>query len=338
MGMNDNVDLRIRNNVRGLAPALPERGKIKIGEKGEARPASGGGTFQLPKKLDHFLVTTLERDPKTNNYCRDEEIHKKLGAKPREIPVRLVYNDISLNFQSWYGSFKGKTAWCRGDGEIAERLKDIKNAKAGREEIPCPCHLLDSDYAGTDKCKPHGKLSVVIEGAQAVGGVWTLRTTSWNTIQGILSSLTFFKSITGGRLANIPFALTLSKKTTVNPVDGSSVEIWIVGLEYRGGVEHLQAQTIKLIEADQGYYARMGLLEDQVKRQATTLLKESESELAEIADEFHPDAVVASTEPSSKEPKPPEINKEETSNASSQQAPAAKANGSAPTINVDEAF
>src|SRR4051812_12962875 len=42
--------------VRNLRPGLPERGKIKIGVKGEVRKSKGGNEFQPPQKLDHFVI------------------------------------------------------------------------------------------------------------------------------------------------------------------------------------------------------------------------------------------------------------------------------------------
>ena len=48
-------------SIKNLCPGLVERGKIKIGMKGETRRSQSGGTYQLPVKLNHFLITTMER-------------------------------------------------------------------------------------------------------------------------------------------------------------------------------------------------------------------------------------------------------------------------------------
>ncbi len=61
--------------IKGLSPGLPERGKIKIGYKGKTITSAKGNEFQPPKKLDHFFVTTLERD-KDGNFKHDKAIHK----------------------------------------------------------------------------------------------------------------------------------------------------------------------------------------------------------------------------------------------------------------------
>lgn len=47
--------------IKGLIPQLAERGKVKIGEKGEMKTSQGGKQFAQPKKLDHFVITTMQR-------------------------------------------------------------------------------------------------------------------------------------------------------------------------------------------------------------------------------------------------------------------------------------
>jgi hypothetical protein len=84
--------------IKGLAPGLPEIGRVKVGRKGKMIKSSGGKQFQMPERLDHFLITTLERGI-DGNFTLDEAAHKTLGPKPKEIPVSLLYNDPELNFQ-----------------------------------------------------------------------------------------------------------------------------------------------------------------------------------------------------------------------------------------------
>ncbi len=104
--------------------------------------------------------------------------------------------------------------------------------------VQCPCERLNQDYKGDTRCRIAGVLSVVIRGAETVGGVWKFRTTSWNSCQSILSSLTLIKGITSGRLAGVPLMLTLSPKTGTTP-KGESVKIYIVSIEYKGTPEEL---------------------------------------------------------------------------------------------------
>ena len=105
-----------------LRPTLPEFGKIKIGGKGETRKTSNGKEFQIPVKFDYFVITTLQRD-ETGNFIKDEVLHKALSEKYgtehfTRIPIRLLYNDPSMNFPSRLVCYKGKSAVCSGDGSV----------------------------------------------------------------------------------------------------------------------------------------------------------------------------------------------------------------------------
>ncbi len=220
--------------IKGLSPTLPERGKIKIGAKGPVRKSAQGNEFQPPQKLDHFVITTIERGP-DGNFVRDAAIHKMYGDKPTEIPVRLIYDDPALNFPTRYAAFKGRTLWCAGDGEKARRLGE----DAKHHEVSCPCPRQAPGYNGTDKCKMNGMLSVLIDGAGGVGGVWKFRTTSYNSVVGLLSSMAFIRGITGGPLANIPLFLVVRPKQATAP-DGKQQTVYIVSLEFRGDLDELR--------------------------------------------------------------------------------------------------
>lgn len=246
--------------VKNLRPGLPERGKIKIGIKGEARKSKGGTEFQPPQKLDHFVVTTLRRGP-DGNFVRDEALHRAFGDKPTELPVRLLYNDPWLNFQTSYAAFRGKMRWCSGDGETAQRM--VAQGKVA--VVDCPCERLDFGYSEPDKCKINGTLSVVVDGAEVIGGVWKLRTTSINTCQGIASSLAMISGMTGGILAGIPLTLTLQPKTATTP-EGAMSTVYVVGMEYRGSADQLREIALRQAMADASYGERMRRLEDDARR------------------------------------------------------------------------
>ena len=183
--------------IKGLTPGLPERGKIKIGKKGDSRKSKSGDEYQLPVKLDHFVVTTLERGP-DNNFVRDEAVHAVIGEAPTTIPVRLLFHDPELNFQSRLACFKKRTLWCTGDGQVAQRLDENNQ----RQPVPCPCERSAPDYQGKEVCKVAGMLSVLIDAAPAIGGVWKFRTTSYNTVVGMMSGLALIHKITGGVLVS----------------------------------------------------------------------------------------------------------------------------------------
>lgn len=273
--------------IKNLSPMLPERGKIKIGGKGASRPTQNGGEFQLPVKYDHFVVTTMQRG-QDNNFIPDAEIMGRLGEKPKRIPVTLLYDDEALNFQTRYAAFKGRVLWCSGDGEVAQRLK---GEGPDRAEIPCPCERADPAYTGKDKCKINGNLSVLINGAGAVGGVWKFRTTSYNSVVGIMSSMALMKRATGGPLAGIPLELVVAPKTAVSPTEGKAQTVYIVGLEFPGDMTELRKVGYHVALERATHSHRIGHIEEQAR---LALAAPTDGQIfpgedpAEVAAEFYP--------------------------------------------------
>lgn len=274
--------------IKGLSPGLTERGKIKVGLKGRAVTSARGTTFNPPVKLDHFLVTTLFRGV-DGNYEIDREVHRIYGDKPRALPVRLLFDEIDLNFQCRYACFRGRSLWCTGDGETASRMV---NQNGAREEVECPCGRQLPEYTGEDRCKINARLSVLIEGTERVGGVHVLRSTSYNTTVGILSSLTLIKRITGGPLAGLPLELTLNPKTVITP-DGKTQNVWIVGVEFKGSIEQLQQIGFDQAKRDAIHYARI----ERIEQEARLLLAHDplalKGEADDVVDEFYPDQAEA---------------------------------------------
>jgi hypothetical protein len=272
--------------IKGLSPNLPERGKIKIGMKGRAIQSQRGREFQPPQKLDHFIVTTIERGP-DGNFKRDEAVHKELGDKPKELPVRLLYDDPTLNFPTRYAAFKGRTLWCSGDGETAMRLRPDGKA---HESCPCPCGRQEPSYRGDDKCKMNGSLSVLLDGAGGVGGVWKFRTTSYNTIVGLMSSMAFLKGVTGGVLANIPLKLTVRPKQATAP-DGAQQTIYVVGLEFAGNISDLQRTGHEIALERAKTHVSIQNIEEEARRMLLgppTDVPLPGDDPEDIVDEFYP--------------------------------------------------
>lgn len=272
----------LRSNVTGIVPGLVERGKIKIGEKGQKKTSTKGTEYQPPKKLEYFRVTTLERGA-DDNFLTDETIHKAIGAKPTEIPIILMFDEIDRNFNTRFVCYSGKTRWCHGDGENALR---IVNQDGDLGAVSCPCNRLDPASEANSRCKIAGVLSVVIRGAETVGGVWKLRTTSWNTCQAILSSLTLIKGITGGRLAGIPLTLTLTPKTGTTP-KGESVKVFVVSIEYKGPAEQLLEEGYQKLLQNATFAARMKMVDREAARLLSADLPAAED--ADFVEEFVPE-------------------------------------------------
>jgi hypothetical protein len=280
--------------IKNLVPRLAERGKIKIGEKGELKTSQQGKQFAQPKKLDHFVVTTMQRDA-AGRMLQDVELMRKLspqGGKLKELPVMLLYNDPDVNFQTRYSCYIGNRLWCCGDGEEAQRLQQ----DGKYQPVPCPCLRLEANYTGKDKCKPNGTLQVLLQGVDRIGGVWKFRTTSWNSVNSIMSSLKLIQAITGGVLAGIPLKLVLSPKTVTVPGTGQNMVVYVVSLEFPGTEQELAKIGYDIAKRRAEHKAKMDQIEAEA-RKALEHLEETPEEMREVQEEFYPEGVTIEVQP-----------------------------------------
>ena len=260
-------------SIKGMPRQLCERGHIKIGKKGKVTVSKRGNTFRPPEKLDHFVITTMNRTD-DDDFETDENIMRLL-TNLREIPVTLVYDSPELNFPTCYAYYDSAQCQCRGDGEIAYTIDGIQKQ----------CDPETCQNAIKKKCKPNGILSVILTNAPGVGGVYKFRTTGWNSIRNLMSSIEFIHGLVGGRLAGIPLMLTLHPKTTVIPGTKTPTTIYMVNLEYRGTIDELmQLARNRLVTSE-----KMA----EIESKAVAMLSEPESpeECKDVCEEFYPETI-----------------------------------------------
>ena len=277
--------------IKNLKVALPELGKIKSGVKGKEIASKEGNKFRPPQKLDHFIITTMERDTE-GDFIVDlvlmETLKKSDAARVNKdgnltgIPIQLLYNNIDLNFPTRYACYVGGKCVCSGDGEEA-------HTRDGRT-VKCPCDKQDMGYQGKDKCKINGKLFCVIDGTTSVGACHVLRTTSFNTVQSIVSGLSFIQAAAGGMLAFLPLQLVLTPKTTVIPSTGTATTVYVASIVYNGNINELRQAAICLAKDRAHYIIEMDTIETSAKQLMLTAV-ESPEEAKDIQEEFYPDAV-----------------------------------------------
>jgi hypothetical protein len=256
--------------IKGISPRLQELGRIAVGEKGGM---SKSGKALLPTKLDHFIFTTLNKD-EDDRYIRDAGMMEMFGDNCTEIPIRLLYNDIELNFPTFYAKYARSGIKIRGDGENWTIYSVDAAGNGTREEVFDPNN--ERGFLNDKDVKPHGILTVLVEGQNSVGGVFKFRTTSWNSINNILSSLSLIKNMCG-MLTYIPLKLVVRKKE-VQP-QGMAHKTWIpaVSIEFRGSIEELQTQAMEVMRLTTG-----------AQREET---KQIESAVREHLDEDEPSEV-----------------------------------------------
>jgi len=279
--------------IKGLSLQLNEAGKIKIGKKGKMTTSKAGNEFRLPEKLDHFLITTTEKN-EDGDFVEDLELTDclKLTNESRKnqagnltgIPIRLLYNDPELNFPNRLVCYSKGIKVCEGDGETAkDRISDFKKDK------PCPCSkFTDPKYQG-DKCKAVGALKCLIDEASYLGQVHVFRTTSINSVKGILGGMELIKTITNGYLAGLPLMLMVDNKTTTIPATGQSTTVQVVSVCFRGSMEKLRQKALCQIKENSEFLIDVDKMEKEIKQiSAPEIIPEAEE--IDFQEEFFPDS------------------------------------------------
>lgn len=248
-----------------------EVGKIKIGMRGKARKTSGGGTSYLPEKLDHFLVTTMERDGKDGPFLRDDDVHADVGEQPRELHGALMYEGIEQNLHTEMAVYKGRRRQSSCDGE--ECVMRDKSVKPCQKEAGCAC-------------KPYARLHLQLNAAPQTGGYYVFRTHGWASTNNLQTALEEIHRAFG-TLYKAPVKLIM-QKTEDTYMDGQQEKTgssWKVGLvldmSFKDAQEYLAAEARTAIEQRQLLMLEAGAVVADLNE------ADLENE-AETADEFHP--------------------------------------------------
>jgi len=308
----------IKNRDRKIA----QRGWIKIGGLGDERPKKNkpNEKYRLPVMYDHFVITTMEKDA-AERFMADRDLMQRLGKEDgpkiadgpykglpviKEIPIRLLWDDNELNFQSGLACYKvvrvngadSLRCWCCGDNEKARRLDDQGNYK----DVSCPCERLEPGYTKPDICKPMGTLLCLIESAMRVGGAWRFRTSGWNSIDGIIESMDMIKAVTGGGqidsdgkpvgpLAWVPLKMMICPKSTVVPKTGQRTIVQVVHLEFDGLDDRLRELGLEIMRKRIDHRMQMFNLQKKGAFLLEAPIEESIEEQQETGEEFFPRGV-----------------------------------------------
>ncbi len=190
--------------LKGFVITPPVLGRISIGKIVERNGK------RLPEKDDQFTITTQiqSKEGWLPHPC-DEILRQEQGGKIRSIPIRLLFNDPSLNFRAEYSYFDRTTGRpvCVGNGEFCRRQSD-----EGVEQFSCPSPEACSMASGGN-CKPYGRLNVALGDDDPLGS-FVFRTTGFNSIRTLAARLQYFQAISGNRLACLPLELRLRGKST----------------------------------------------------------------------------------------------------------------------------
>lgn len=259
--------------IKNIQPRLCEIGKIKIGGKGRETTTKSGKKMRLPVKYDHFVITKTTKDS-DDNFEVDKDLMAQLGGKPKELSIRLLFDDIDLNFQTSYSCYKGKKCFCRGDGEKAMRINDETGIRKEISCIPEECEYKQKGY-----CKISGILSCLLPQASRIGGVYKLRTHSYNSVVNVLSALQFLSLATNGMLFNLPLKLELIEKETEE-----HGKIKVVNIAFDGNMDQLNNTIVQ--EKQRRLSGNIDVKKIEEKAVNSGLLEDNEED-EEIENEFY---------------------------------------------------
>lgn len=264
--------------LKGLVITPPILGRISIGKMVEHNGK------RLPQKDDQFTLTSqIQTQQGWRRHPLDETLRNEQQGKLRRLPIRLLFNEPDLNLRAEYALFDRQTArpLCVGDGDQCRR-----RTKEGMETLACPAPDLCALAQG-GACKPYGRLNVLI-GEEDPLGSFIFRTTGFNSIRTLAARLTYFKAISGNRLACLPLELRLRGKSTRQ---SHGTPIFYVDITLREGwtLEQTLAEAQRVEEERQQSGFDQKALDKAAKAGfANGAFEDSAEESVDVVEEFYP--------------------------------------------------
>lgn len=205
--------------IIGLTDRAAQFPRIGILRKGGEKVSDR----QPGKDLTHFRFDTDDEQAA-------QQFADAYGTEPRAIRIYLPYDGVEENFVTWQEHWAAGGLMHRCDGAtcVLRRLKD--GTGYDRTPAPCPHAALPRDHR--DRCKPVGRLSVIIPELKRLAYV-TAITHSIHDIIGLTEQLTALVGITG-RLRGIPMILRRTEREISMP-DGKGGRVrrtkWLLSVE-----------------------------------------------------------------------------------------------------------
>jgi len=294
----------VYTEIEDFIPGLAILYHVKIGRKGEKREKKGGGgTYSLPEKVDHFLITGRERDKKDDNFIVDQAMMSKIGENAREIDIRFLYDDIALNFPHRLGCYvtttdlkrhfkiesRTKRCYCTGNGREATRL--TAKGKDVIECAPLTCNIYNEAFENV-RCKPLARLIFTLPQMGMLCAAADFVTTSTETIRNIKGSLTMIQQMTQGIIAGIP--LKLKMYSTTDETGTGEVRNWKVMVAFPGTEEDLFAITKQIAMTRSASAVDIRRIQHMAQKTIEHMVTEVETaEEEDLKDEFWPDKITA---------------------------------------------
>jgi len=199
---------------------IPRIGKIKLGTKDPERG--------FPRKSEFFV------------FPQDHADYKKLvelfGEKPKELRILIPVEEDEIWASQYYRAYNQTYGLvCKGDGETAMRMIDVKTKELPDAKKPGIVTMIEIPCAGpkcseyqTKKCKEVMNLRFILPEVPGLG-VWQIDTGSKNSILNINSCARVIKRAFG-RVSMIPLKLTFEPIQVNNPETGKKQTVYVLNL------------------------------------------------------------------------------------------------------------
>ena len=146
-----------------------------------------------------------------------------------------------------------------------------KRTLDGQEREDVECNPKDCAFGKEHNCAKKGRLSVILQKANRIGGVYMFRTQSYHTLQYIKSSMRFISNQTGGMLAGIPLQMRLLPMTVTPAHLDKPVRVYVVNIEYPGTMDELVQSAITEFDRRVSLNRDMQKIEAQDREYVTAL-------------------------------------------------------------------
>lgn len=202
--------------IKGLTnrrPSFPEIGQLR---KGAPKPERGPG-----RDLKYFRFESDDADAT----ARFRTVY---GDEPTSIRVYLPFATAGENFEAWQEHWIAGALQHRCDGQTC--VLWLQGQRYRTDPAPCPHAALDK--AERDRCKPVGRLKVVIPELRRLAYV-TVLTGSIHDIISLSEQLAALESLRGD-LRGVPMILRRAPREISMPGSNGKrtrVEKWLLSIE-----------------------------------------------------------------------------------------------------------
>ncbi len=212
--------------IKGMTDQAPSFPQIGVIRKGAPKPKDAK---RPGADLKHFRVVFDEEETEAA-----EMFANTYGPTPAEINILIPFDEIDRNWEAWREAYVAGAMIHRCDGEHVVYALDPKTGEvlvhSGRSveaHQPVACD-------GLAKCKPSGRLRVIVPELQRLAYLMVL-TTSIHDIVNISKHLAAIKELNGGQLRGLPLMLRRRPKMISTPSGPNGKrarrEKWLMSIE-----------------------------------------------------------------------------------------------------------